>query len=409
MTEAGLRMAQRLGPPIYCTIVAQNYLPQALTLYESIQRHEPGRELVLFVVDGDRSDLAETRPHLTLATVSDLGLTQLEFEHLAMIYDVVELSTAVKPLLLRKLLRTHEWAAYLDPDLYLVAPLDELGPALAENPIAVTPHFLSPIAPGSSYISEVHSLTVGVHNLGFCGVGQGAEAFLDWWWSHLERECLIYPLLGIFVDQKWTDIGLNLFQGASLRHAGYNVGPWNLHERPISTEGGRYVVGSDGAPLRLVHFSGFNPYDPDAISVRLNTDLRGRTGAGTAFRALSREYATAQLRYIEELGSLPEYGYSVDSSGRKLSSRLRRTYRAELLARDAAGTRMPSAFDPADSSDYEAWRRRSWRSARKIALADTAIAAKYATPDLFRAARTTFPRIFQRQRARLLKAGEVRR
>lgn len=407
--ELESHMSNSLGAPVYCTIVAQNYLPQAMTLYESIQRHEPGRELVLFVVDGDRQDLAKTRPYLRLATSDDLGLAPRQFEQLAMIYDVVELSTAVKPLLLRGLLDHHEWAAYLDPDTYLVAPLDDLGPALAENPIAVTPHFLEPIAPGSSYISEVHSLTVGIHNLGFCAVGQGAQGFLEWWWSHLERECLIYPLLGIFVDQKWTDVGVNLFQGASLRHPGYNVGPWNLHERPITLAGGVYVIGADQIPLRLVHFSGFNPRDPDAISVRLNTDLRGRTGAGDAFRALSREYAEAQLRLIDELGELPAYGFSNDSHGHRLTSRLRRTYRAELIARDAQGRKMPSAFDPADQPAYDSWRRGSWRAARKIALADAAIAAKYASPDLFRSAKNAFPRMFQRQRATLLKAGEVRR
>lgn len=328
---------------VYCTIVAQNYLPQALALYSSIRTHEPATELVLLVIDADRKDLEAGRPGLRVVSAADIGLSPYEFDMVAAIYDVVELSTSVKPLLLRSLLNDHEYAAYLDPDTYLVAPLSDLQSATASNPIQLTPHFLSPIPPGSSYVSEVHSLTVGVHNLGFCAVGRGSEDFLDWWWSHLARECLIYPLLGIFVDQKWTDVGGNLFQAQSLRHPGYNVGPWNLHERTITREGETLIV--NGAwPLRLVHFSGFNPLDPEAISVRLNTDLRGRTGAGEAFAELSREYARIQLEAIAELGNLPGYAYAADSSGKRLNSRLRRSFRADLLDAEKRGERMPSPF-----------------------------------------------------------------
>lgn len=394
---------------VYCTIVAQNYLPQALALYESVRLQEPGVELELLVIDADRRDLMDSRPGLRVVTSGDLGLTALEFDYLAGIYDVVELSTSVKPLLLRRLLAEFEYAAYLDPDMYLVAPLSELGPALSGNPIQLTPHFLHPIPPGSSYISEVHSLTVGVHNLGFCAVARGAEEFLDWWWTHLSRECLIYPLLGIFVDQKWTDVGGNLFGAASLRHPGYNVGPWNLHERPIHRDGDELLVGDSGDALRLMHFSGFDPRDPDAISVRLSTDLRGKTGAGDAFSQLSHEYAKIQLAAKKSLGKVPNYGYAADSTGRQFSTRLRRAYRADLLESEKNGTTMPSPFSPEDAAEYARWRRRSWLRRRKIAVADAAIAAKYAFPDAFRTLKKRAPRLLQRQRSKLLSAGEVRR
>lgn len=402
------RGTMSISTHVYCTIVAQNYLPQALALYTSIRRHEPDTDLVLLVIDADRRDLEEGRAGLRVLSSADLELPPHEFDMLAAIYDVVELSTSVKPLLLRALLRDYDYAAYLDPDMYLTAPLSDLRDATAANPIQLTPHFLKPIPPGSSYVSEVHSLTVGVHNLGFCAVGRGAEGFLDWWWSHLARECLIYPLLGIFVDQKWTDIGGNLFSAQSLRHPGYNVGPWNLHERTLSKKGDALIVNGSW-PLRLVHFSGFNPRDPDAISVRLNTDLRGKTGAGESFTKLSREYARVQLSAIEELGDLPPYGYSTDSSGKHISSRLRRTFRADLLLADARGDMMPSPFLDSDAAAFARWRSASWIKRRRIALADAAIATKYATPDLFHALKKSAPAVFQRQREKLLRAGDVRR
>ena len=77
-------------------------------------------------------------------------------------------------------------------------------------------------------------LLVGVYNLGFCAVDRRAREFLDWWWSHLSNECLYDPLSGLFVDQKWMDIGSTLFEAGNFRHSGYNVGVANLPERPLA-------------------------------------------------------------------------------------------------------------------------------------------------------------------------------
>lgn len=394
---------------VYCTIVAQNYLPQALALYSSIQANAQGVDLVVLVIDGDRRDLLEGRPGLRVLTSADLDLSEVQFEYLATIYDVVELSTSVKPLLLRRLLLDFQYVVYLDPDMYVVSPLSEVALALDENPIVLTPHFLHPIPPESSYVSEVHSLTTGVHNLGFCAVGRGSEGFLDWWWSHLERECLIYPLLGLFVDQKWTDMGANLFGALSLRHAGYNVGPWNLFEREIDLVGGHYTVGTDRQPLRILHFSGFDPGDPEAVSVRLNADLRGKATQSAAYRELSFTYASLQIAAAEALGDLPTYGFATDSSGRSMTRRLRRAYRAELIPRERVGGSLPLAFDPSQTREFAAWRRGSLGRRFRVAMSDAALAAKYAFPDQFDMVRKSWPSGFNRFRSRLLSAGKVRR
>lgn len=391
---------------VYCTIVAQNYLPQALALYESVRAQEPERDFVLLVVDGDRRELADARPRMTVMGRDDLGVNPAEFDNLAMIYDVVELSTAVKPLLLRRLLADYEQAIYLDPDMQVVSPLRELEPAIRDHGIVLTPHFLRPIPPGSSYISEVHSLTVGVHNLGFCGVGQEGIEFLDWWWSHLQRECLIYPLLGIFVDQKWTDVGANYFGAHSLRHAGYNVGPWNLLERRIDYSEDGFTVGG-GDALRLLHFSGFNANDPEAISERLSADMHDATDS-EAFRELSRQYAETVLRLERELGPAPSYAFAEDSRGKAISKRLRRQYRADLLvASDPAP--LPSAFAAADSDAFAAWRRSARVRKLRLTAGDVAIAAKYALPDTFIWFKRRFPGGFKSSRERLLAAANVRR
>lgn len=392
---------------IYCTVVAQNYLPQALALYESVRRVEPDRELVILVVDGDRRDLESGRPGLRVATTAALGLTERAVLELAAIYDVVEFSTSVKPLFFKALLQEAETVVYLDPDMMVVSPLVELPELVAEHGIVLTPHFLEPIPRSVDHITEGHDLTVGVFNLGFCAVGRSAVPFLDWWWSHLERECLIYPLLGVFVDQKWVDVGANYFHAQTLRHFGYNVGPWNLHERSFSDEGGGFIMEKSGQELRLLHFSGFNPRDPDAISVRLSVDLRNVGDDLPALRQVSRQYAEVVLAAQAELGAIPEYGFSRDAGGEKISKRTRRAYRKYLLDLPD-GRRAPSPFLPHEVTRFRIWRRRAVVGRIAVTLGDASLAAKYALPDEFGLVKNRLPG-FASLRKRLLKAGNVRR
>jgi hypothetical protein len=393
----------------YCTVVARNYLPQALALHASVQQHSPEIPLVVMVVDGlDGLDGLELeRPGLELVDLTGLGLPERDCLDLAAIYDVVELSTGVKPLFMRRTLERFEQVVYLDPDTYVVSPLTELPDLIDQHGVVLTPHILEPIPPGETFRSEINTLTVGVHNLGFCAVGRGGTGFLDWWWSHLERECLIYPLLGLFVDQKWTDIGSTMFQAHSLRHYGYNVGHWNLQERAFADRGGKLVMERTGEPLRLFHFSGFDPNDPDAISERQTISLRGTDLTFTELSRLSRDYAAVLLATRAEIGEIPSYGFSRDTRGRKLSKRLRRTYRKELI--DHGSAAVPSPFVPEQQEAFRRWRRSSLPQQAASALGDSSLAFKYAFPDTYARIKATAPAQFQWVRSRLLAGGRIRR
>jgi len=387
--------------------VAQNYLPQALALYASIRKREPLREFVILVIDGLRDDLTASRPFLRLVGVEVLGLAEREILNLATIYDVVEFSTALKPRLLKYLLDDYEQAIYLDPDTYIVSPLDELESLIDLHNVVLTPHLLEPIPPGEMFLSESVSLTVGIHNLGFCAVGRGGIPFLDWWWSHLERECLIYPMIGLFVDQKWTDIGAVLFGAHSLRHYGYNVGHWNLHERQFENNGSEFVLKRTNEPLRLLHFSGFNPRDPEAISVRQNISLKDKGIGSTALTELSTEYSSLVIKAEEELGPKPRYGFSSDLSGRILTKRVRRTFRSDLLSNPGVG--VPSPFVKSERGAFARWRVMSYGRRVSGATSDAAMGLKYAFPDTYEWFKSILPRQFGWMRSRLLQRSKVRR
>ncbi|GAA2749793.1 hypothetical protein [Amnibacterium kyonggiense] len=393
------------GDTVYCTVVARNYLPQALALHASIQRHQPDRHFVVLVVDGEVE--LEERPGLELVGLEALALPEREQLDLAAIYDVVELSTGVKPRFMLQLLERYERAVYLDPDLYLVSSIEELDDLMDEHGVVLTPHILEPIPPGESFRSEINTLTVGVHNLGFCAVGRAGRPFLEWWWSHLERECLIYPLLGLFVDQKWTDIGATMFDAHSLRHYGYNIGHWNLHERRFSRRDGSLVMDRTGEPLRFFHFSGFDPNDPEAISERQTISLKDTDLGFDELVPLSREYAALVLQARSDLGASPRYGFDTDSSGRPMTKRLRRTYRKELI--DNGPESLPSPFIDAQREAFAKWRARSLPRQATNALADSSLAFKYAFPDTYNRIKRTAPAQFRWVRGRLLAGAKIRR
>lgn len=390
---------------IYCTVVARNYLPQAVVLAQSLLEVIPTASFRLMVVDADSTAVHVPDERIAIVDWTALGISRVEYLNLAAIYNVVELATAIKPRLFRQFLAEFERVVYLDPDMVVYRELTSMHRDLDDHAIVLTPHFLETVPRDLPQISEVHCLTVGYHNLGFCAVRRGAEDFLDWWWSHLERDCIHYPLLGIFVDQKWTDVGGPLFGAKSLHDYGYNIGPWNLHERPFQrTQDGTIVVGPKSDELTLFHFSGFDPNDPAAISTRLNIEMSEQTASDDVLLSLLEGYGARMRKADAEITTDRAYGFIKDTTGRTMPTRLRRIYRLALLK----GEQPPSPFTRSDAEAYRAWRRRSGRARFRVFLGDAALAAKYAMPDEFKSVTNRYRSQFIRLRRRLLAGSRIR-
>jgi hypothetical protein len=83
-----------------CTIVARNYLAHARVLAESFTRHHPSCCFTTLVLDARRKELANSAEPFRVLDAYDIGIEPAELHRMAMIYDVMELATAVKPWLL---------------------------------------------------------------------------------------------------------------------------------------------------------------------------------------------------------------------------------------------------------------------------------------------------------------------
>lgn len=246
------------------TICSRNYLGQAATLMTSVREHEPDVSRFIVVVDR-RTDVVDIDPLIAnLIWPDELSIPDLEYK--ALVFDVVELNTNVKPSAIKYLLESFDQCLFLDPDTVLYAPLQPVWDGLSTANVVLTPHLLDPKST-LTFKAQQDLLRHGGFNLGFIGLARSAETlrFLDWW----EVCCLEWGFNaqtdGFFVDQKFVDHGPVLFEGFKvLRHRGLNVAYWNLHERAVENRGGVWMVGDE--PLLFVHYSGFI-YDPKGPEV----------------------------------------------------------------------------------------------------------------------------------------------
>jgi hypothetical protein len=311
-------------PPAGCTIVSRNYLSYARVLGESWLRHHEGSHFYALVVDG-LSEEAETGP---VEIVQPGALALPSFRELAFRFDVTELATAVKPAFLSFLLAREDAVVYLDPDVLVLGPFAEVERALSSAGIVLTPHTLAPIPRDGLRPSEEGILNTGVFNLGFLALhgSDDTSGLLSWWDQRVREACRIDYEGGVFFDQKWIDLVPAYFPStAILRHLGYNVAYWNLHERPLERRDGSFSVG--GKPLVFFHFSGFDPARPETLSKRVKPELaRTEIAPGSALQELTLLYRDLHVEHGFEVSSRWEYGFGRLDNGVEVDSRLRQLY-----------------------------------------------------------------------------------
>lgn len=333
-------------PPVFCTIVARNYLAYARVLAASLREHHPQARVVALILDGEAT--ASGEPFEAIAAEA-LGLAELR--RLAFRYSVLELGTALKPTLLRHLRSRFgcDRAIYLDPDILVLGGLDELHARLESADLLLTPHLTAPIE-DQAVPGEREHLISGTYNLGFLALRYSPEvlAWLDWWERRMARDCRHAVDEGLFVDQKWIDLVPGFLSRVEiLRDPGLNMAYWNLPHRWLEAAGeGVWRVG--GAPLRFFHFSGFDLERPEAISRFQN---RYRLAERPDLAPLFAEYA----RRLEAAGHRREratpYGFGQYSDGSPIPPLARRLY-AEV---DPAGRRWPDPFDVAGPDPFRDW------------------------------------------------------
>jgi glycosyltransferase involved in cell wall biosynthesis len=330
-----------------CTIIARNYLAQARVLARSFKQVHPDGNCTVLVIDDPAGYIDPAQEEFELLTIDQIGLP--DAERMAAFYDVMELSTAVKPWLLRTLLARegYEAVAYLDPDIQVFSSLTKIEDEAKRHGIVLTPHFTKPLPRDGLKPEEEDILIAGTYNLGFIGLGAGktADELLDWWSERLENECLNDPANGHFVDQRWIDLAPGFWPDLFLlRETTYNVAYWNLPTRTLEIDGDGYRV--DGEPLRFFHFSGYDPRRPADLSKH---QTRIKMPAHPELGKICSEYGALLKECGYEEAAVWPYGWAETAGGLKIDRIARGLFREGV----ESGRFADSLFDPAGAAKFE--------------------------------------------------------
>ncbi len=258
------------------TICSANYLAHARTLGDSVREHNPDFHFVIGLVDRMPDGLdAGYLESFEVIPVELLNLRQLG--EMVKKYNIVELSTAVKPFYMDFLYKRDQKVdvvIYLDPDILVCGPFSTLLGKLQNHSIVVTPHSCTYDDTAVNIHYEKIMLWAGVYNLGFIATSRSDEtmAFLKWWQIRLQDHCFYRPgVAGSFLDQLWIGLLPLYFRRVYVEtDPGYNMCYWNHFERRLSLRNGKYLV-NHHHDLIFFHFSGYKPEKPD-VSVSRPTE-----------------------------------------------------------------------------------------------------------------------------------------
>jgi len=337
-----------------CTIIAKNYVAYARVLARSLAERDPQCRLWTLIIDDFSGYIDPAQEPFEVLTPADIGCDP--FSHMALRYTVLELSTAVKPWLLRHLLaETGSPVTYLDPDIEVHGSLRHLDELADVHGVVLTPHNSVPVPADGRTPSQVDVMIAGVYNLGYVSLAPRPEVdrLLDWWSDRLRRDCRVDPRWGYFVDQRWFDLVPGFLSDfAIVRDPEYNIAYWNLHSRRLEHDGERYLV--DGRPLAFFHYSGFDPERPLILSRHQN---RIDVVSDPILERLLAEYAARVMREGHAVSRKWPYSYVALGDGTPIDEFVRSFCDDYDDEQERSGQSAASPFTVAGARAFEDWLR----------------------------------------------------
>lgn len=277
----------------FCTYFDHWYLPRALALAESLQRHRPGARLWALCL----TELCyEVLKRLAPTGVEPLPLADLEHadpdlrsvrEH----RSVTEYYFTCTPALVRHVLQRDPDAdsiTYLDADLFFFSDPEPLFEELGPGSIGIIAHRFPP------RLRELQRH--GVFNVGWVTFRRDdrGEACLRSWREQCLEWCHDRLEPDRYAEQKYLDAWPTRFDGVVvLNHPGANLAPWNIDTHRVTFDGSAVCV--DQRPLLFYHAHGLRhgvgaDWEPglDAYGVPLS-DVLARHVYEPYLRALDRQ------------------------------------------------------------------------------------------------------------------------
>ena len=244
-------MAAAPAGPVFCTHCDSGYLPQALALLASLERHAPGMRLWVLALDDPCHRLLAVMNHpaLRLLSLEEVETPVLRQARAGRSWG--EYCWTLTPFLPQWVLECDlqaEVVTYIDADCWLAGPVAPLLARFEASGAAcmITPHAYSP--------GRDRTATAGTYCVQFMPFRRGADAqtILHWWQARCLERCGSQLGQGPLGDQGYLEDWPERFgeQVSVLDRPGLTLAPWNIE---------RFWSLLRGRPC-LYHFQGFRLY-----------------------------------------------------------------------------------------------------------------------------------------------------
>ncbi|MEZ4750235.1 MAG: hypothetical protein R3B54_06310 [Bdellovibrionota bacterium] len=284
--------------PVFTTVVTDKYAAGARVLFESLAEHHPGLRFFTLAVD----DSVSKKLPSCMNPISPTVLSRSP--HPDVHYDAFELCNALRyswiEYLMKKESPSH--VVYLDADILVLGSFAPLFDSMGDSAFCLTPHILRPFPSDGHRPNDASLIDFGFYNSGMLAFAANGKTprILEFMKERAEQYCYNDPPR-YFVDQKILPLATGLFSEAflQLKHPGFNVAYWNLHERLLSYSGGRFRSNSE--TLVFFHFSGFDVESPDCLTRWPSRPLGENT---EVVKQLLKGYCVRLARAFEETARL---------------------------------------------------------------------------------------------------------
>jgi len=322
----------------FCTAITKSHLAFAKTLAEGLDRHNPGCELIVLLVDKVDGYFDPLKLPFRMIFLEDLK-DDSNVRDMAFYYTPFEMCCAVRGLL-------HQWMAdqgfeswiFLDSDIDVYGSFDIVWDLLNSSSIVVTPHLYRLDLEASDTSIQTIDKPIsqyGIINGGFLGVANNnnSKTFISWFVKRLRKFCHSWGKeVGDFefADQLWLEWLPFYYQDVVvLRCPGFNVAYWNLHEREMSsTKNNETMV--EGEPLTFFHFSGLE------IPWSGRVSRYSKVGAANKIMEhLTKGYIKRLLLNGFEKSRTWPYAYSYFDDGKEILQSMRQLFFSRIRRLDS--------------------------------------------------------------------------
>lgn len=252
---------------IFFTVATVSYLPQAITLLDSVKKFHPEYLLYIGLVDYVERPTIEQDQLLNKYNIIQLHeLNSPDFDFITSTYSPSELSNCSKVLFAEFFLNQKNITRVIFSDSDMLY-FNKLPEPEQNASIIITPHYFTP-PPIHFKDLELEVINAGMFNAGFFILNKSEEAatFIQWLKERCIPECVDNRCKGIYFDQTWFNFIPLYFKDSFInKNVGLNIAYWNLHERELIFKNDSYWVNTDN-PLIFFHYSGWDYFAPESIS-----------------------------------------------------------------------------------------------------------------------------------------------